>query len=207
MKWHKWKELVGQCPWLIQAINGPDGRVDVERDFVRHRLEYVAFRPFHTLDLETIRNDGRDTLEERLITDPYFDGDPNRWYEEHFEIFWHLADRADQSGEKVDWMSITAKIEEVKAWWCEHIKHTPELLMFDRVVKVTSGGVVGNRIPTKVSVDIYPFQPQNHWAFWPPRERRLLTVREQRDLEAEAAYVSGRPMPPIIPPDRMVAFV
>lgn len=211
MKYHKWKQLVGQYPWLISAIGiDPDDQgftANELRSFVRNTLDYVAFRPFHTLNLETIRNDGRDTLEHRLVTDPYFDGDPNRWYEEHFEIFWHLSDRTDCSGEEVNWMSITAKIQEVKDWWLEHIKDAPERLMFDRVVKVTSEGVVGNQMPTKVSVDIYPFQPQNHWAFWPPTPpKEPLTYREHRDLEAHAAYVSGRPMPPIIPPVRAEAF-
>lgn len=206
MKMHKFREFQEQYSWIMSVVGfDPEDRgftPEELRDFVRHRLEYVAFRPFHTLNLDTIRNDGRDTLEHRLVTDPYFEGDQNRWYEEHFEIFWHLADRTVHP-EEINWMSISTKIEEVKRWWFDHIKTAPELLTFDRVVKVTSEGVVGDQTPTKISVDIYPFQPQNRWVFWPPAPKsEPLDYRELRDLEAHAAYISGRPMPPIIPPDR-----
>jgi|GEM_PF-7100046 hypothetical protein len=209
MKWQKFRKLQERHSWILSVLGFDDlvGHPKVSESEVRARirrfatgkLDYIAFRPFDGLDLQKVRNDGRNTFVHAAVTEKYLGGDPECWYKESWQIFWHLADRTEnQQGDLVEWKSLGQKIEETKKWWLDHIRIDPVSLTLDRIVKVASSGRGDDT--TKVSVEIYNFEPQNRWVFWPPPPApKTLTPDEVHEAEQHRRYVTGEPMLPIMP--------
>lgn len=208
MKMHKFRELRQQNPWILRILGfehllienefEDETRAQAEsrlREFVRHKLKYIAFRPFSTLDLNAVRNDGRDTFAETMICDPYYGGSWDAWYEEDWKITFGIGPENDRHYEEpLDGMSVENQIEKTRIWYRDCIiKHTKQPLCFHRVVKVTRTGP-SRDVLSEVTVDIYPMSyGVRPCDVLPPKP---LTPQEQYYRQA---VLDGIEAPPVFP--------
>lgn len=210
MQFAKFRGLVHKYPWLIDLIdiNGiisqPQmSRYDITRlgrlrEFVRHTVEFIAFRPFQALqgELEIKRGyrQNANCLEHALCCDPYFQGDLEAWFEQEWLILTHNGARLISSWCVKEETSILDTVKEIEEMNKKGFMGDGDL-GFDYVAKrVTEGKCQSG--PSKLSLQIYPF-PLGYRST--PAIPEKSVVRSPHELEAYRAYINGGPMPPIIP--------
>lgn len=106
MQWSKYRALQELHPWLIEAIDpfqrlskygSPNERSNgVIREFVRSKLEFVAFRPFERIDLRKVIETW-DESNDPFVCDPHFGGNLNH----SLDVEWMLTVCVASDGRQV----------------------------------------------------------------------------------------------------------
>lgn len=105
---HKFRALHEQYPWLVDVIDPlgykrhnpktysiDEEKISLLRDFVRHQLDYIAFRPWFSIDPYSPKGwyDTSTSLEYELRCDTYYGGTPGAVYEVEWMIVWKVGNR------------------------------------------------------------------------------------------------------------------
>ncbi len=161
------------------------------KEFVQTKVSFIAFRPFEKLDLSEKYSSSSVPLESR-----YVHVEMERYKAVEYQLIFHVEGQCDGTrlryvSDDVGDGSIQAHIDDITKWFegCEvfHGKH----LIWERVVKRTVSGSSHTGL-TEMSLEIYPF-PQFYR--FRPIPRKLSPPKDP----ARIAYLTGAPMPPIIP--------
>lgn len=178
MKWKKFCELQAKYEFLGCDLNWR-GDLRNMKEFVRKKVNYIAFRPFESLDLSTgpsIGTSGTSAVEYQLVfhIEGEYDNARLRY------VTAHIGDG-----------SIQAHIDDVMVCFEADENFRDKQLVWERVVRRTVSGSSNTGL-TSMSLEIYLF----------PRFYRFRPIQRKPLRRANAsyiAYINGDPLPPIIP--------
>lgn len=176
MKWPKFHALSQQHPWLREFVIDISTRGYIDRaedphvaerrfqSYVRNGIQYIAFRPFTSLDLDAQNTDERHPLRSSCRFNPRTRGEQHGWTRVSYSVQFHFPDEQPYSqGRAVTWQerpghdatSIRKLLRTLSAqetqWPCQEDK--PWIL--DAVVRRTHRGSYMVRGTT--AFDIFPF--------------------------------------------------
>ncbi|HEU0080501.1 MAG TPA: hypothetical protein VFQ72_00535 [Candidatus Paceibacterota bacterium] len=190
MKWKKFCELQAQYPFLAHDLNWR-GVLRDTKEFVRTKVGFIAFRPFEKLDLSA-SSSSRGTP----LKSDYVHVKMECYTAVEYQLSFHVEGEGD--GTRMRYVttdigdgSIQAHIDDVTRWFegCEVFRG--KQLVWERVVKRTVSGSSYAGL-TDMSLEIYPFP---RFYRFKPMPRTPLPPSDH----SHVAYVTGAPMPPIIP--------
>lgn len=191
VKWNKFLEMQRQYPSLAHNINWR-GIVQDPHDFVRTKLEYVAFRTFEKLDLATTKSSSSSTP----LPSPYQHVRFESFVLVEFKLVFHTEYEPNGSRERLVYDdvgngSIQAHIDEIAAWHASCQAFRGQQLVWECIVKRTVSGSTHVGI-SNMRLEIYRFP--KHYRFKAMPRQQLPPANE-----ATIAYMTGGHMPPIIP--------
>jgi hypothetical protein len=190
MKWEKFRKLQAQHPHLAYDLNWR-GVLRDEKEFVKKRIGFIAFRPFEALDLSAKYVSSSTPLKTNFI---YVKMECYQAIE--YQISFHVE--GEDEGTRLRHVatdkgdgSIQAHIDDLTAWFegCEEFRG--KQLVWERVVKRTVSGS-GHTGVSNMNLEIYPFP--RHYRFKPMSTKALRPANP-----STLAYMAGTPMPTIIP--------
>jgi hypothetical protein len=169
MKWNKFEILAANQPWIVgmvdtneQLIDPATGRRDITklgklREFVRHKLGYVAFRPFNRLNLEEKRGwyESQTSFDHAIRCEPYLGGDFDTWYEVEWTVLTHNGAGITSDWSVRDDTSILDTIQAIKTRNDEGFLGEGDL-SFDFVVRTSTEGTKLEGL-TEMTVEVYRF--------------------------------------------------
>ena len=195
MKWKKFLELQAQHPFLGNDLNWR-GVLRNHKEFVRTKVGFIAFRPFDKLDLAA-----KAASSGTLLKSNYVHVKIECYQAVEYQLSFHVEGEAD--GTRLRYVttdvgdgSIQAHIDDVIRWFegCEVFRG--KQLIWERVVKRTVSGSSHVGL-TNMSLEIYLFP---RFYRFKPIPRTPLPPADP----ATVAYLTGAPMPPIIPGRQLV---
>lgn len=178
MKWKKFCELQAKYEFLGHDLNQREDLRNM-KEFVRTKVNYIAFRPFESLDLSTGSSSGTSgasAVEYQLVFHVEGEYDNARLR----DVTAHIGDG-----------SIQAHIDDVMVWFEANEDFRGKQLVWERVVRRTVRGSSNTGL-TSMSLEIYLFP--RFYRFRPIPRKPL-----RRASASTIAYLSGEPLPPIIP--------
>lgn len=220
MKWNKFKAVVKKYPWLIEQVDvcqllvNPQtasydtSRLGPLREFVRHVLDYVAFRPFEALDLELKRGwyQVQTSVEPAFCCEEHLGGNPMAWYDEEWATIVNrrIVRFRDQQKitETISWHQDddTSLLDTIKGIEQFHERRGTTEYSIDFILQKVTEGVLGtcgaDRILKSISINVYPVPV---WFRWSVKESQSLRVLTEHEREVRRAYAASDPLPPIIP--------
>jgi hypothetical protein len=193
MKWEKFKELEKKHPYVAHDLVWRSEIKGNLKEFVRTKVGFIAHRPFEKLDLSST---GVSSVEE--LNSNFLHARMERYVETAYQISAHVEGEAESSrlryvsaGKHVPDGTIQGHIESLLNWFQDCKNYNGKQLVFERVVKRTLSGSSHCGL-TNMNLEIYPFPPRYRFR---PIERPPLPRPDQ----AMVAFLSGGPMPPIVP--------
>jgi len=190
MKWKKFLELQAQYPFLAYDLNWR-GALRNPKEFVRTKVGFIAFRPFKRLDLSAKYSSSGTPLKSE-----YVHVKMECYKSVEYQLRFHVEGEDDSIRLRyvttdIGDGSIQAHIDDVTRWFegCEVFRC--KQLIWERVIKRTVSGSSHAGL-TNMSLEIYLF-PQFYR--FKPMPRMPLPPPDP----AHISYVTGAPVPPIIP--------
>lgn len=175
MKWNKFLGLQRQHPFLAQDLNWR-GVLPNMKEFVRTKVNYIAFRPFESLDLYTGPSSG--TSGTSAV---------------EYQLVFHVEGEYDNARLRdVTTDSIQAHIDMVMLLFetCEDFRG--KQLIWERIVKRTVRGSVNTGLLTGMDLEIYLFPRFYRFRPMPKPPSRPVS-------QSVIAYMTGGQIPPILP--------
>jgi hypothetical protein len=129
MKMHKFRDLLDQYPWLVDVLDllgnmryNPktfaveEENIHLLRDFVRHQLEYIAFRPWISIDPYSPKGwyETTMTLEYACRCDPYYGGNQAAIYEVQWIIVWKVGNKKYSTSPHRESLTLVESMTEIK---------------------------------------------------------------------------------------------
>lgn len=193
MKWKKFMDLKAKHPFLEQDLDWIDEPHQSNlREFVRTKIEFIAFRSFHELDLN---------MKPVSVSTPIAGSDGQtmtRYYNKtvEYKISFRAEDEADCARRRYVAArfrpdSILDHINEVTAWFEYCDEFHGKQLVWERIVKRTKNGSSHTGI-TKIKLEIYQF-PKFY------RSRPVSRLLSSRPELATIAWMAGSKLPQISP--------
>jgi hypothetical protein len=167
------------------------------RDFVRHRLDYITFRPWRNLNLLSVTGDWvtMDTLEWGVRCDPRFGGKRDASYIVDWEIVWHVGDQAPAPTPHEDGYAINDSLLRILGEYeAGHFGRGE--LSFDFIVR-RSTEVSSKKASLTMAIEMYVVP--GYILHTPPFARPQTVVDDTRERVARRAYLRNEPLPPLIP--------
>jgi hypothetical protein len=190
MKWNKFCALQAKHPSLARDLRlHGDERID--KEFVRKKIDFIAFRPFEGLELSAKPSSSGIPLKSNY---------PNVTVESYesvnYSIVFHVEGENDGTrlrfvADDIGDGSIQAHIDEIATWFNSCDAFCGKQLIWERVVKksIRGSSLVGM---TSIRLEIYTF-PRFY------RFRPIPMAPLPPPNPGHRAYMSGGAMPPIIP--------
>lgn len=163
MKWKNFRDLSARYPYLAHDIKW---RITLAasdvKQFVRTKVDYIAFRPFSTLDLSS-----KDTRHSTPLTHDDNGVSMESYVVIEYQLFFHAEGEDDIPRSRylssdIGDGSIQAHIDDVSKWFERCGEYRDLQLIWDRVVKRVVRGSSYTGL-TSMSLEIYPFP--RHYRF------------------------------------------
>jgi hypothetical protein len=161
MKWHKFLELNAKYPFLASDLCWR-GTLRNDKEFVRTKVGFIAFRPFEKLDLSTTESSSSTPLKSN-----YVHVRMECYRATYYQIRFHVEGEAE--GTRLRFVttdigdgSIQTHIDDVTNWFASCEVFRGKHLVWERVVKRTVSGSSHVGL-SKMDLEIYEFPP--HYRF------------------------------------------
>jgi hypothetical protein len=190
MKWKKFRDLQAQYPFLAKDLNWRGVQRD-SKEFVRTKIGFITFRPFESLNLAA-----RHSSSSTPLRSNYSNVEMECYTATEYQLCFHVEGEQEVTRGRfvttdVGDGSIQAHIDDVTKWFegCEVFRG--KQLIWERVVKRTVNGSSHVGL-SQMNLEIYLFP---RFYRFKPMPRTPVPSPDP----AHVAYVTGAPMPPIIP--------
>ena len=192
MKWKKFLDLRAEHPFLEHYLTSFRCAPRDIKEFVRTKVSFIAFRPFERLALAVKATSSSTPLKSNFVHAKM------ECYEAvEYHLGFHVEGEAE--GSRLRYItttdvgdgSIQAHIDDITKWFESYDGFRGKQLVWDWIVRRTMSGSSYIGL-TEMSLEIYLF-PRSY------RFKPMPRVPLPPPDPAHMAYVTGAPMPPIIP--------
>ncbi len=190
MKWSKFLELQKNHPFIAHDLSWR-GEPQDNKEFVRKKVGYIAFRPFGSLDLTA-----KETSSSTPLKSNHPGVDMGYYRAVEYQISFHVEGEADSTCLRyvttdVGDGSIQAHIDDVTDWFESCDDFQGKQLVWERVVRRTVCGSSHTGL-TSMSLEIFLFP--RHYRFKPVKWEPIPAPNR-----ATIAYLNGDALGPIVP--------